>query len=46
MNHLAGMLALVATHRLGMIDVLEPRQASALQHRLTVAGETPTSRAM
>ena len=31
-DHLAGMLALVAAHRLGRLDVLQPRQPGAPQH--------------
>jgi hypothetical protein len=36
MNRLAGMRALVATHRLGMVDVLEPRQHSVSSVLLTI----------
>ena len=31
-DHLAGMLALVAAHRFGRLDVLQPRQSGTLEH--------------
>ena len=45
-DQFAGMLALVAAHRLGRLQSREPVQPSRRRMRLTVAGETPTSAAI
>ena len=45
-DHLAGMLALVAADRLGRLERRQPVTPSRLRMRLTVAGETPTSAAI
>ena len=42
-DQLAGMLPLVAAHRLGRLERRNAIETEALRMRLTVAGETPTS---
>ena len=45
-DQLAGVVALVAADRLGRLQSGEAIEAKRLGMRLTVAGETPTSRAI